>query len=210
MDVNANDAKTGETKRWKLTNFISIKQLLVLLLAGALLVKCFVHLPDNWQEEVKLGDGRVIVIDRVMLRQRGGPEIAINPSGTRPKEFRLKFTHPDNPKTTIEWRGSKMSNMSNPEIPLILDVEAGNPVIYTRVGIRNVEIMYSKYIYQQGSWQEEELPETFPEKKNNLFTGIRSEMPGYIDLKTKDLHLKEIGYSKTLKKVGPKRVTVAE
>ncbi len=207
MDVNANDAKTGETKRWKLTNFISIKQLLVLLLAGALLVKCFVYLPDNWQEEVKLSDGRIIVIDRVLLRQGGGQEF-IHLSNSRPKEFRLKFTHPDNPKTTIEWRGSKMSNMSNPEIPLILDMEAGNPVIYTRVGIRNVEIMYSKYIYQLGSWQEEELPEIFPEKKSNLFTGTKSGMPGYIDLKTKDLDLKEIGYPKTLKKVGPKRITV--
>ena len=179
----------------------------LMLLAWMFISRCFPG-TEKWREEVELSDGRIIEIERVLLRQGGGDEIIYNWSGSRPKEHRLKFTHPNNPQTIIEWRGGKIDVWKSPEIPLILDIESGNPVIYTRVGVGDgSKIMYSKYVFQQGSWQGIELPDTFAEMNSNLFFATQSGMSSYISLRTKRTEYKSIYSPKTLKKVGPKRIT---
>lgn len=157
---------------------------------------------ERWREEVQLDDGRVITIEREILYERGGGEIVSNPSGTKPKEYRLYFTLPDQPEKVIEWRGKKLFDGSWPEFPLLLDIEADQPIVFTSVGIGPREAMYSKYVFQNDIWREEELPETFPERASNLFLKIGIDMPGYVDLETKRKAYRS--YRRVSKKVGPK------
>lgn len=182
-----------------------IKKIFLLLFAigvtSVSLCGCFAG-TQRWREEVQLGDGRVITIERESLYERGGGEIVSNPSGTKPKEYRLRFTHPDQPEKVIEWRGMKLYKGSWPEFPLLLDLESGQPVVFTSVGVGPREAMYSKYVFQNEIWREEELSETFPERASNLFLKIGIDMPGYVDLETKRKAYKS--YRRVSKNIGPK------
>ncbi len=79
---------------------------------------------EKWKEEVLLNNGRVIVVERETLREGGGGEWASNRSGTKPKEYRIRFAHPDGSGNMIEWRSTKKSPRTYPEFPLILDLES--------------------------------------------------------------------------------------
>lgn len=160
---------------------------------------------EKWKEEVQLSDGRIIVVERETLRERGGGEIASNRSGSKPKEHRIRFVHPDGSGQKIEWRSSKKSPATWPEFPLILDVVSGNPIVYTTVGIRARCEMYSKYIFKGGGWSEEELPGIFEKLTTNLFIKNGVDMPKFVDLETKRKGNADIGYSRSLRQVGPTR-----
>ena len=43
----------------------------------------------SWKEEVKLNDGRVIVVKRELIREGGGGEWASNRSLSKPKEYEV-------------------------------------------------------------------------------------------------------------------------
>jgi hypothetical protein len=160
---------------------------------------------EHWKEEVQLSDGRIIVVERERLGERGGDEWASNRSGTKPKEYRIRFAHPDGSGKMIEWRTTKIDSQTWPEIPLILDMESGQPVVFAIVAISSGCEVYSKYIYQNGIWIEEALPEKFEQRMTNLFLRIGVDMPKFVNLETKRKRNAEPGYSKSLKQVGPTR-----
>lgn len=158
---------------------------------------------EKWKEEVQLSDGRIIVVERETLRERGGGEIVSNRSGTKAKEHRICFVHPDGGSgQKIEWRSIK-SYRTWPEFPLLLDLESGRFVVYTSVGIKTACVVYSKYIFKNGMWIEEVLPETFERRVTNLFIRNGVDMPKFVDLETKRKGNADIGYSRSLKQVGP-------
>ncbi|MFH1021354.1 MAG: hypothetical protein V1782_12220 [Pseudomonadota bacterium] len=159
---------------------------------------------EKWKEEVQLNDGRIIVVERETLHERGGGEIVSNRSGTKPKERRIRFAHLDGSGKIVEWRSSKVYR-TWPEKPLILDVESGHPIVFTSVGIKTACECYSKYVYRNGGWIEEVLPETFGKRITNLFIRDGIDMPKFVDLETKRKGNAEIGYSRSLRQVGPTR-----
>ncbi len=65
--------------------------------------------------------------------------------------------------------------------------------------------VYSKYIYRNGIWIEEALPEEFEKRITNLFIRNDIDMPKYVDQETKRKGNADIGYRQSLKQVGPKR-----
>lgn len=159
---------------------------------------------EKWKEKVQLSDGRIIVIERETLHERGGDELVSNRSGTKPKERRMHFVHPDGSGKIVEWRSSKVYR-TWPEKPLILDVDSGHPIIFTSVGIKTACEVYSKYVYRDGVWSEEALPETFEKRTTNLFIRDGVDMTKFVDLETKRKGNAEIGYSRSLRHVGPAR-----
>lgn len=139
---------------------------------------------SKWKEEVQLSDGKIIVVDRELISEGGGDEWAANPSGTKPKEYRIQLADPNDSKKLIEWHSVKKSG-TWPEIPLILDVSSGKLVIFSSVTNNVGCLMYNKYLYQNGAWIEEELPPTFEQLATNLFIMRKKDFKKFIDLKTK-------------------------
>ena len=140
---------------------------------------------NTWKEEVKLLDGRVIVIERETIRERGGDELASNPSGTKPKEYRIRFFSPDDPTMLVEWRSTKKSPATWPEIPLVLDIEGKEPVIFTSVFNSAGCHIYSKYFFRSGVWVEEVLPHEFEQQATNLLIFDEENMQNLIGLGAK-------------------------
>ncbi|OZA23858.1 MAG: hypothetical protein B7X93_11830 [Hydrogenophilales bacterium 17-61-9] len=121
----------------------------------------------KWKEEVQLSDGRIIVIEREMVTEGGGDEWASNRGGSKPKEYRIRFTHLDG-SGKVEWRSTKMDSATWPEVPLIFDIEDDHPVVFSSVSSEGGGYVYSKYVYQNSVWVEEALPERFPQRATNL------------------------------------------
>jgi hypothetical protein len=159
----------------------------------------------SWKEEVKLSDGRVIVVKRRIIREGGGGEWAMNPTLSKPKEYRISFAHPDSSGKMIEWHSTKIDEGRYPEIPLILDVEAGQPIVFSIIHINIGCEIYSKYIYRNGAWVEEALPEQFEMRPANLFLKLSTDMPRFVNLETKRKVNADLRYRKALRQVGPNR-----
>jgi hypothetical protein len=172
-----------------------------LLILCANLSACSGH--PRWQEEVQLSDGRVIVVEREILTGLGGDEWALNRSGSKPKEYRIRFEHPSGMGKTIEWRSTKISPQTWPEIPLILDVEAGQHIVYSSVFILGGCQTYSKYIYQGGAWVEEKLPPQFEMRATNLLIFSSRNRQSFFDLEAKRKNNSEVTLQ-DYKQVGPK------
>lgn len=181
------------------------KHIAFVLLALGFLWWLFFGGSEKWKEEVQLSDGRIIVIQRETIREGGGDEIVANRSGTKPKETRIRFTLPDGAGKEIEWKSTKISPATWPEKPLILDLEAGQPVVYASVYVRDGCENYLKYFYKDNRWNEETLPAIFPERKTNLLIRDGVDMPRFVDLEDKHKGNAEVGYPKSLRKVGPNR-----
>lgn len=181
-----------------------IRSLVSTILAGVSMSACGAG-SENWKEEVKLSDGRIIVVEREKLNERGGDEWASNRSGTKPKEYRIRFTYPDGTGKMIEWRTKKISPQTWPEIPLVFDVESGQPTIFSLVAISPVCEVYSKYVYRNGAWAAEVLPEQFVQRTTNLFFGDGKDMPKFVDLEEKRKRNSGDGYRRALTQVGPTR-----
>jgi len=160
---------------------------------------------EKWKEEVQLNNGRIIVIERETLNERGGDEWAFNRSGTKPKERRLRFTPLDGTGKTIEWQSTRKSPGTWPEKPLILDFEAGEPVVFASVYISEGCEIYLKYVYRNHVWINEALPEKFEKRTTNLLIRDGRKMPEFVDLEAKRKANAEIGYRRSLKQVGPTR-----
>jgi len=161
---------------------------------------------DKWKEEVQLSDGRVIVIERMKTYESGGDEWASNRRGIKPKDQYIRFVHPKEPSKTIEWKSIKKSSGGYPEIPLNLDINSENLVLFTIVGVGTACEAYNKYIYQNGTWIEEKLPEKFEPLPRNLFVRVFDEMPEYINLQTKRELLEKNEFIRIpLRQVGPTR-----
>lgn len=158
----------------------------------------------KWKEEVQLSDGRLIVVEREMLRKGGGDEWAFNRSGSMPKEYRIRFSFSNNSTQIIEWRSTKFDFQTWPEVPLVFDVVAGQPVVYTLVAISSGCEVYSKYVYRDGKWLEETLPEQFEPHTTNLLFGTQKDLPSLLSLEQKRERNSDSGYRNALKQVGPK------
>lgn len=179
-----------------------ITKLGFLLMLGVTMNAC--SSSDNWKEEVQLSDGRTIVVERETLHERGGDEWASNRSGTKPKEYRIRFSHPVGSGQMIEWR-TKKEFETWPEIPLVFDVESGQPTIFSLVAISIGCEVYSKYVYRNGAWIEEMLPEQFKQRTTNLFFGDGNDMPKFVNLEEKHKRNSGDGYRRALTQVGPTR-----
>ena len=136
---------------------------------------------EKWKEEVQLSDGKVIVVERELVLESGGDEWASNRSGVSPKENRMRFPNPDGLGKMIEWHSTKMDISIRPEIPLILDVTSGQFVIFSSVSDPRGCQIYSKYLYQNGTWVEEILPPTFEQHATNLYV-FQNEGLNFINL----------------------------
>lgn len=158
---------------------------------------------EKWKEEVQLSDGRVIVVERETLHKGGGDEWASNRSGSMPKERKLRIPSPDGSAKMIEWRSTKLSPQTWPEKPLILDVVAGQPIVFTLVAISSGCEVYSKYVYLDGVWVDELLPEKFEPRATNLFIRDGVDMPDFVNLESKQQGNSDSRYRRALKQVGP-------
>ena len=112
---------------------------------------------EKWKEEVRLSDGRVIVVDRELIREEGGDEWASNRSGSKPKEYRIRLVDPDGFGKTIEWRSQKKSPRTWPEVPLVFDIASGKPTVFSLVAISAGCEVYSKYVYLGDKWTDSSL-----------------------------------------------------
>lgn len=158
---------------------------------------------EKWKEEVQLNDGRIIVVEREMIRTAGGDEWASNSSGSRPKEYRIQFLQPDGSGNAIEWRSTKIDFQTWPEVPLVFDFESGRPIVFSLVPISSGCEIYSKYIYQNGVWTEQPLPEKFEQHATNLLFGSQKDLPTLVNLEEKRRRNADPVFRKPLRLVGP-------
>lgn len=173
----------------------------LLLVLGASLSACSGD--PKWKEEVQLSDGRVIVIERELLTESGGDEWALNRSGSKPKEYRIRFEYPVDSGKIVEWRTAKKSPNKYPEKPLILDLENNKPVIFSSVATAGGCQVYSKYLLNGGAWNEEKLPAQFEKRATNLLIFDSRNRQTFFDLEAKRKNNSEVTLQ-DFKQVGPK------
>lgn len=156
---------------------------------------------QHWKEEVQLSDGKVIVVERDLLTEGGGDEWALNRSGSKPKEYRIRFEYPIGSGKTVEWRSTKKDSGRWPEQPLVLDVESGSPVVFSDCSFSCRA--YCKYILKNGAWVEEQLPPIFEKRTTNLliFDGNKQS---FFALKAKQKNNSDATLQ-DYKQVGPKQ-----
>ncbi|MEQ1814341.1 MAG: hypothetical protein ABL860_07830 [Candidatus Nitrotoga sp.] len=158
---------------------------------------------QRWQEEVQLSDGRVIVVERELLTESGGDEWALNRSGSKPKEYRIRFEYPEKSGKMIEWKSKKIDAHFWPEIPLILDMVNTKPIVFSDVFNSVGCHVYSKYIYQDGAWIEEPLLPQFEKRATNLLIFESRNRQRFFDLEAKRKNNSDVTL-RTLMQVGPK------
>ena len=172
-----------------------------LIVLGASLSACSGD--QKWKEEVQLSDGKIIVVERELLTEGGGDEWALNRSGSKPKEYRIRFEYPIGSSTTVEWRSTKKDSGTWPELPMVLDIENNEPILfsnfYDSVGCH----IYIKYIYRTGGWIEEHLPPVFEKRTTNLQILNNKEGLPFIDLEHKRKKNSD-ARAQDYKQVGPK------
>ncbi len=175
----------------------------LILMMGMSMSSC--SCDQHWKEEVQLSDGKVIVIERDLITESGGDEWAINRSGSKPKEYRIRFEYPIGSGKKIEWISTKIDPQTYPEVPLVFEIEAGQPVVFTIVPLSIAQEVYSEYVYKNESWIEEKLPEQFERRATNLLFGSEKDLPSLLKLEEKRKRNTGPGYSRSLRQVGPNR-----
>ena len=124
--------------------------------------------PSEWQEDVELRDGTVMVVSRKTDYVSGGGEWAHNRDLQRPDLRHVKFAYPFASNQQVEWHSRTESSGAYPESPIILDFEDGAPIIIS-IGFRfNRCPEYRRYTYRNSTWQRELLPATDWGRKSNL------------------------------------------
>lgn len=184
------------TKHWAIT--------ISLMIIGGGMSACATG-PIKWNEEVRLSDGRIIIVEREAIYVGGGDEWASNRSGRKIDEYRIRFTGQDGSSKTIEWRSTKKDSQTYPEIPLVLDLPDGRPTVYTLVAISSADWVYSKYVYQKGAWVEEPLPEQFKQLTTNLLFASKRDLPKLLTLAEKSQRNSADGHRQAFKQIGPNR-----
>ena len=84
-------------------------------------------------------------------------------------------------------------------------MESGQPIVFSIVSINEGCEIYIKYLYRNGIWIEEKLPDVFEKRTPNLFFGLDPDMPKFINLKIKRKENADLDYRKSLRQVGPDR-----
>ena len=178
--------------------------LLAILLMAVGMSACALG-PIKWSEEVRLSDGRIIVIQREVIYVGGGDEWASNREGGKIDEERIRFASPDGSGKIVEWRSTKKDSQTYPEVPLVFDLLAGQPTVFTLIGISNACEVYSKYVYRNGAWVEEPFSEQFGQLTTNLLFGSQRDLPKLLTLAEKSQRNSSSGYRQALKQIGPAR-----
>jgi len=177
---------------------LSLSMVAALLLAGC-------SKTVTWKEEVELSDGRTIVIERETFNAPGGGDL--RGPGYHPERYFLRMEYPTGSGRQVEWFSTKKSpDYFNPESPLVLEIEGDTLVVFSIVAQTGGCWAYSKYVYQNGHWSEETLPDEFPERATNLILRDAIEMPEFVRIEDTRKNNRGDGYSRLLKKVGPKRI----
>lgn len=161
--------------------------------------------PTKWKEEVQLSDGQVIVVEREAIYVGGGDEWAANRSGSKIDGYRIRYTSPEGSGKVVEWRSTKKSPKTYPEVPLLFDLLVGQPTVFSLVAISSGCEIYSKYVYRNGSWVEEPLPEQFGQLTTNLLFASKRDLPKLLTLVEKARRNAEPGHRQSLKQIGPTR-----
>jgi hypothetical protein len=99
----------------------------------------------------------------------------------------------------------KKDSQTYPEVPLVFDLPAGQPTVFSLIGISRACEVYSKYVYQNGSWVEEPLPEQFGQLTTNLLFASKRDLPKLLSLAEKSQRNAEPGHRRALKQIGPTR-----
>jgi hypothetical protein len=157
----------------------------------------------KWEEEVQLSNGRIIVLERETIYEGGGDEWAFNRRGSKIKEYRMRFTHPAGSGKMIEWHSKKIDFQTYPEVPLVFDIPSGQPTIFSLVAISSGCEVYSKYVYQHGTWTEETLPAQFEQHITNLVFASKKDLPKLLNLTEKNKRNEAIWHRSALKSAGP-------
>jgi hypothetical protein len=157
--------------------------------------------PAEWQEEVKLSSGKVIVISRQTDYVSGGAEWAQNPDLQTPDICHLRFTYPVDSGSQVEWRSKPESRGLYPESPLVFDLENGAPVVIA-VGSRSRQCPeYRRYIYLNSTWKRQPLLARDWDRKSNLLFDSSNEY--LITLEKKEQMNASGSYAKWLKNIDP-------
>ncbi|UCV14029.1 hypothetical protein [Quatrionicoccus australiensis] len=157
----------------------------------------------QWSEDVVLADGKIITVSRRVLYERGGGEWASNRSGTKPRSQTIGIPLATN--KVIEWTTTKISPSTWPEIPLLIEIDGDRPVVYTLLAVSLACERYSKYVFHNGRWVEEALPNSFPIRPTNLLFGNRENLPSHVSVEEKKRRNGGV-YRRTLKQVGPSKL----
>jgi hypothetical protein len=158
---------------------------------------------QKWKEEVQLSDGKIIVVERELLTEGGGDELTLNRSGSKPKEYRIRFEYPVGSGKMVEWRSTKKDKQTWPELPLVLDVENGMPVVFSNFYDFGGCHIYIKYIWRSEMWIEEPLPPQFEKRSTNLQIFSNKEGLSLINLEAKRKKNSDVR-AQNFKQVGPK------
>ena len=94
------------------TLFKQIAKLGLLLMVGLSMTACGAS-SEKWKEEVQLSDGKVIVVERELIREGGGDEWANNRSLSKPKEYRIQFSDSNDSKK-MRLRKSRKTEIWRP------------------------------------------------------------------------------------------------
>jgi hypothetical protein len=173
-----------------------------LLMMGLSMTACGAG-SKKWKEEVQLSDGKIIIVERESIYESGGDEWASNRSGSKIKAYHMRLPNPDGLGKMIEWRTTKIDSATYPEVPLVLDMELGNPTIFTLLGISATCEVYSKYVYKNGIWAEEKLSELFEQHTTNLLFGNTKDIPTLVSRQERYKRNSDSRYRKALRQVGP-------
>jgi len=157
----------------------------------------------SWKEDVQTSNNQIITIERELVFEGGGDEWASNRSGTKPKEYRIRLSLPGSAESQNVWKSTKLSPMTWPEIPLLVDFEDGQPVIFALVAISPGCEVYSKYLFSNGLWHEVPLQEAFQEMPSNLLFGTLKALPERVSIEEKKKRNSGSGYRKSLYRIGP-------
>lgn len=159
----------------------------------------------TWQEEVKLSNGEVIVIDRD-VRHAGGGGAWPHGQGSVPMEHVIRFQYPAGSGKWVEWRSSKLEPQGTyAELPLVIDLLPDRTwEIVTAVAINGACSRYTTYRKGTGSWLELPPSEKIPARAANLFlAGGGSDISGLIKLPEKEKESADPRYLSTIRQVGP-------
>lgn len=159
----------------------------------------------KWKEEVQLSDGQIIVVEREAIYVGGGDEWASNRSGSKIDGYRIRYASPDGSGKIIEWRSTKKDFQTYPEVPLLFVLAVGQPTVFSLVAISSGCEIYSKYVYRNGLWVEEPLPERFEQLTTNLLFASKRDLPKLLTLAEKGRRNAEPGHRQALKQIGPTR-----
>lgn len=163
--VNAKLAKKpSSTRRWILLSTLGVG-------AGVTWWTCS-NSSTRWKEEVKLSDGRVILIERTATGKRLG-EIG-GPGGWKEERMTLEIV-----SSNVQ---PKIPKLDSPYVPLIIDQDAGTRQWFVIASFYSCQswydlgrpkLPYTEFRLVEGSWVQVPLAKTRIRLPTNLLLSVR-------------------------------------